>query len=105
MRAVVALVEASPETIVEDYARVLGLAGLAKTFSDGPVALVPQTHPQGWFPGAGSPPWQLDGVLAWLESLKGRSLDGAGPNSKTPVVLPVSSSGGPAGSSGWAWDD
>ena len=105
MRAVVALVEASPETIVEDYARVLGLSGLDGVLGDGPVALVPQTHPQGWFPGTGSPPWQLHGVLAWLENRNGRTLNGPGPDLKTPVVLPVSPTGGPAGTSGWAWDD
>ena len=101
MRAIVALVEARPETIVEDYARVLGLAGLAETLGDGPVALIPQTRPGGWFPGAGSPPWQLDGVLTWLESLNGRSFDGVGSTTGAPVVLPVSSAGGPVGSSGW----
>ena len=105
MRAVVALVEASPETIVEDYARVLGLAGLKEILADSPVALVPQTHSQGFFPGAGSPPWQLDGVLAWLENLQGRTPEGAAHKPKLPVVFPVFSSGGAAGSSGWAWED
>ena len=101
MRAVVALVEARPETIVEDYARVLGLAGIAEILGDGPVALVPQTHHGGWFPGAGSPPWQLDGVLAWLENLNGRARDGSGSKTGAPVVLPISSTGGSAGSEGW----
>ena len=66
MRAVVALVEAGPETIIEDYDRVLGWPGWTGYCLAGPVALVAQAVPGGWFPGAGSPPWQLDGVLTWL---------------------------------------
>jgi hypothetical protein len=104
MRAVVALVEARPETIIEDYARVLELAGLAELVGGGPVTLVPQARPGGWFPGAGSPPWQLDGVLSWL----GQRQDpmaaevGGGP---VAVVLPTAPAGGPAPAKGWAWED
>ncbi|MEN8008441.1 MAG: hypothetical protein ABFS42_15640 [Candidatus Krumholzibacteriota bacterium] len=105
MRAVVALVEARPETIVEDYARVLGLAGLTDVLGDVPVALAPQIHPRGWFPGAVSPPWQLDGVLAWLESLNVRMPGGPARDSGTPVVLPVSSAGGTGSVTGWGWED
>jgi hypothetical protein len=104
MRAVVALVEARPETIIEDYQRVLELAGLADVLGDHPVALVPQTRSGGWFPGAGSPPWQLDGVLSWWETQAdpGRSHRDGGPPT---VVLPVSPDGGPATAEGWAWKD
>ncbi len=105
MRAIVALVEARPETIVEDYARVLGLAGLADTLGDDPVALIPQAHARGWFPGEGSPPWQLDGVLGWLENRTDRKPGQTDPGRKAPVVLPVSSTGGAPGSSGWIWED
>ena len=52
-----------------------------------------------------SPPWQLDGVLAWLENLKGQVLEGADPRAKAAVVLPVSSSGGTADAAGWGWDE
>jgi len=104
MRAIVALVEARPETIIEDYARVIGLAGMAELLGDGPVALVPQVRPGGWFPGAGSPPWQLDGVLSWLEMRKGSVSDTSG-GGRTPVVLPSSPLGGPVSAAGWDWED
>jgi hypothetical protein len=103
MRAVVALVEARPETIIEDYGRVIELAGFSGMLADSPVALVPQARPGGWFPGAGSPPWQLDGVLTWLDKRGDSARDVAG--GKTPVVLPISPAGGPAPSEGWAWED
>jgi len=103
MRAVVALVEARPETIIEDYGRVIELAGLSGMLADSPVALVPQARPGGWFPGAGSPPWQLDGVLTWLDKRGGAQRDAAA--GKTSVVLPISPAGGPAPVEGWAWED
>ena len=105
MRAVVALVEARPETIIEDYDRVIELAGLAEVLADGPVVLVPQTRPGGWFPGAGSPPWQLDGVLTWLAKHQGSPRGPGGHRGRTPVVLPASPAGGPASAAGWAWED
>ncbi len=103
MRAVVALVEARPETIIEDYGRVIELAGLSGMLADSPAALVPQARPGGWFPGAGSPPWQLDGVLTWLEKPGGYQRDATG--GRASVVLPISPAGGPASPEGWAWDD
>ncbi len=104
MRAVVALVEARPETIIEDYGRLIELAGLAEVLGVGPVALVPQARPGGWFPGAGSPPWQLDGVLTWLEKHRDPVQDAVG-GGKTAVLLPVCPAGGPAPTAGWAWED
>ena len=104
MRAVVALVETRPETIIGDYGRVIELAGLAEMLRDSPVALVPQARPGGWFPGAGSPPWQLDGVLTWLENRRGPAHD-ATDRSRAAVLLPVSPAGGPAPTAGWAWED
>jgi len=104
MRAVVALVEARPETIIEDYGRVLELAGLADLVGARPVTLVPQARPGGWFPGAGSPPWQLDGVLSWLDQRQDpMAVDvGLGP---VAVVLPTASCSGPGPATGWAWED
>jgi len=104
MRAVVALVEARPETIIEDYCRVIELAGFAEMFGAGSVAVVPQARPGGWFPGAGSPPWQLDGVLTWLNKRQGPAQDTTG-GGRTAAVLPVSPAGGPAPAAGWAWGD
>ena len=104
MRAVVALVETRPETIIEDYGRVIELAGLAEMMGDSPVTLVPQARSGGWFPGTGSPPWQLDGVLTWLDKRQGPLRDTAG-GGRTAVVLPISPTGGPAPAVGWAWED
>jgi len=104
MRAVVALVEARPETIIEDYGRVLELAGLAGLVEDGHVTLVPQVRRGGWFPGAGSPPWQLDGVLSWLDQRQDPEAAAAGGGS-VAVVLPTAPSGGSAPATGWAWGD
>ena len=104
MRAVVALVEARPETIIEDYDRVLRLAGLERVWKDSPAAaLAAQAVPGGWFPGAGSPPWQLDGVLTWLAKLPSAPRDG-NPGAGA-VVLPTSPAGGSLQASGWGWDD
>ena len=90
--------------IIEDIARVLELAGLAELVGGGPVTLVPQARPGGWFPGAGSPPWQLDGVLSWLgqrQNLMAGEV-GGGP---VAVVLPTAPAGGPVPAKGWAWED
>ncbi len=103
MRAVVALVEARPETIIEDYGRVIELAGLAGILGDNPVALIPQARPGGWFPGAGSPPWQLDGVLTWLDKRGGSPQDAT--VGRTSAVLPISPGDGPVSADGWAWED
>jgi len=103
MRAVVALVEAGPDTIIEDYGRVLDLAGLPLTAGGEGIALVPQTCSGGWLPGAGSPPWQLDGALTWLG--KRPEAEGAGLGARNPVVLPVSPAGGQPAAMGWARED
>jgi hypothetical protein len=96
MRSVVALVEARPETIIEDYQRVMGLAGLSSLTGGDPVVLVPRGGNGAWTPGTGSPPWQLDGVLTWLEGHPAES-------DKGPVVM-APDGGGTAGES-WGWPD
>lgn len=62
MRPVVALLEARPATIADDYRRLLALAGLEP--GDGPPRLVTDAGTGSWQPGAVSPPWQLAGCLA-----------------------------------------
>lgn len=104
MRAVVALVEARPETIIEDYGRVMDLAGMAEVVRNGPVTLVPQVGPGDWFPGSGSPPWQLDGVLSWLDQRTTSSSPAEG-SSPAAVVLPTYPAGGSAPLAGRAWED
>jgi len=67
MRSTVAVVGARPETVGEDYARLLSLVG--KGWREGAADEVVLTvEAAAWPPGAGAgtPPWQLDGVVSAL---------------------------------------
>lgn len=66
MQATVALVEARPETILEDVRRVLDLSGLGARLAASDPVLIAARRGGGWFPGAATTPWQLEGALAWL---------------------------------------
>ncbi len=66
MRTVVALVETRPETITEDYRRVLDLAGLDSIVLAEPPQVLLASDSAGFRPGWGATPWQLNAVLAWL---------------------------------------
>lgn len=68
MRSIVAIVETRPETVLADYGRVMSLARLAVGLEGRSVALLPEAAGPRWYPGAGSPPWQLAGVLATLQA-------------------------------------
>lgn len=66
-RGRVAVLRTSPETVVEDYGRLMRLAGYE--------AAVPKDHDtilkiniswQTWYPACSSAPWQLDGVIHTL---------------------------------------
>jgi hypothetical protein len=106
MRPVVALVEATPDTILDDYRRVLELAGLGEIAGTGPVALVPQSAPGGWVPGAGSPPWQLDGTLSWLEGVRGPGLaEQRGRTGHSILAVPISPRGDAVAGEGWGWGE
>ncbi|MBU2502769.1 DUF362 domain-containing protein [bacterium] len=78
MRPVVALVEARPETILDDYRRLLDLAGL-EVGDSRPLSLM--TPGERDCPGFVAPPWQIDGVLralgtgTWAD-VSGRALSG-----------------------------
>lgn len=66
----VAVVSATPETILEDYSRVLTLAGLAEIASPSrPPAILLDLVWNRYQPAAGPTPWQLEGVLGALKSL------------------------------------
>ena len=64
MLPVVAMVEVRPETIGDDYRRVLKLSGLDAFIRDRNPVLVPGASRSHWRPGFGTSPWQLAGVLA-----------------------------------------
>ena len=108
MAAIVGLVEARPETIFDDYRRVLELGRVEPPETDDPVTLV--TLAAGGDPGFGSPPWQSEGVArAWglekgdhrVRNLSGTCVADAGgdmlvsPGAR-PVLLAV-----PALETGW----
>lgn len=97
LRTLVSIVEARPETIAEDYRRLLGLAGVeVPDGDDGRVTLAAQAGAGGWFPGAGSPPWQIEGILEHFGSQGGaRGVD----------VAAVDPRGGAGDATGWGWDD
>ena len=74
MRPVVAIVATRPETVAEDYRRLLDLAGFAPD-PDGRGQLVAaQAQGRGWLSGSGCPPWQLDAVLERLSPDGGGNL-------------------------------
>ncbi|MFH1810514.1 MAG: DUF362 domain-containing protein [Pseudomonadota bacterium] len=65
--SVVAVLRTTPNTVVEDYARLLDLAGCGAALDEQRGAFVKVCHSHNdFFPSAGTPPWQLDGVLGWL---------------------------------------
>ncbi len=66
MRTVVALVEARPETITEDFRRVLNLAQLPAQLGQESPQLLLAADAAEFEPGWGATPWQLAGTLAWL---------------------------------------
>ena len=60
----VAVVRTRPETVLEDYARVMDLAGYRDTLSTGRDTLIKLNLSwTKYFPSCSSQPWQVDGVL------------------------------------------
>lgn len=69
MSNVVAIVNTSPETVLDDYGRVMRLAGYTDTLSkDRETILKLNLSWTLFFPACSSPPWQLDGVLRTMLS-------------------------------------
>lgn len=61
----VAVVRTRPATVIDDYARVMDLAGYRDTLSPGRDTLVKLNLSWSkYFPACSSQPWQLDGVLS-----------------------------------------
>lgn len=95
MRPLVALVEARPETVAEDYRRALALAGLDRAPAAGPRAVVAALDGGAWRPGRSCPPWQ---VAAALTATAATSPDGS-------VTVAAAGPTGPrAWPTGAAWD-
>ena len=68
-RATVAVLKATPETILEDYDRLIGLAGVEKYLpKDTTVILKDNISWHFPFPSANTTPWQLEGTIRALES-------------------------------------
>jgi uncharacterized protein (DUF362 family) len=63
----VAVIRTRPETVIEDYARVMDLAGYRDTISrDRDTLLKLNLSWTKYFPACSSQPWQVDGVLSKL---------------------------------------
>ena len=58
----VALLRTAPETVLDDYARLMRSAGYADGLDrDAPTALKVNVSWQHWYPACSTAPWQLDG--------------------------------------------
>lgn len=66
----VAVLKTSPETVIEDYAKLLRLAGVEAALSkDIQTGLKINVSWQTWYPACSSTPWQLEGVIRGLRGL------------------------------------
>jgi uncharacterized protein (DUF362 family) len=81
----VAVLKTSPDTILEDYHRLLDLAGVEQTLAkDIQTGLKINISWQTWYPACSTTPWQLEGVI---KSLQGRGYqDLVGVHNDTVVV-------------------
>jgi hypothetical protein len=74
-RASVALIRTSPETVLQDYERLMELAGLRTHLDPSAItilkAVVSRLFP---FPGANTTPWQLEGTIRALQRAGYRDL-------------------------------
>ncbi len=85
----VAVVSATPETILEDYSRVLTLAGLAELASPSQrLAILLDLVWNRYQPAAGPAPWQLEGVLRALRKLHLEPSEFVVAARRTPEVSP-----------------
>lgn len=66
-RSRISLVRTTPETVLDDYAKAMNMAGYRDAISpDIPTALKVNISWQHWYPACSSAPWQIDGVLKTL---------------------------------------
>src|SRR6185436_19704276 len=74
----VAVVKTTPETVLQDYARVMELAGLRQALPPGPTtALKINISWQTWYPACSSAPWQIEGAALALRNAGYTDLVGA----------------------------
>ncbi len=68
-RGRVAIVRTSPETVLDDYARLMSLAGYQEILPrDKTTLLKINISWQTWYPACSTTPWQLEGVIRTLQS-------------------------------------
>ena len=69
-RPVVSVVATRPETVLEDVARAMALAGVDRILSPDLATLLKiNISWQHWYPGCSTTPWQLEGVVKSLQKL------------------------------------
>ena len=75
MKGKVAVLRTSPETILEDYARLVELAGIEHALpQDKETLLKVNISWQTWYPACSTAPWQLEGVIRALQALGHQNL-------------------------------
>ncbi|TET54447.1 MAG: DUF362 domain-containing protein [Anaerolineales bacterium] len=84
-RGKVAILRTSPETVLDDYARVMELAGYREALpKDKETILKINISWQTWYPACSTAPWQLEGVIRALQAAGYENLIGG--HNNTVVV-------------------
>lgn len=84
-RGKVAVLKTEPSTVLEDYARVMRLAGCEEALpADKETILKVNTSWQTWYPACSTEPWQLEGTIRALQADGYRDLIAA--HNRTVVV-------------------
>jgi len=77
-KGVVAVVKTTPETVLDDYKRVMELAGFKAALpQDKETLLKINISWQTWYPACSTAPWQLEGVIKTLQDAGYENLIGA----------------------------
>ena len=77
-KGVVAVVKTTPETVLDDYQRVMQLAGFEAALpKDKETILKINISWQTWYPACSTVPWQLEGVIKTLQETGYQNLIGA----------------------------
>jgi uncharacterized protein (DUF362 family) len=77
-KGVVAVVKTTPATVLDDYARVMELAGFEAALpNDKETILKINISWQTWYPACSTAPWQLEGVIKTLQEAGYQDLIGA----------------------------